>query len=248
MEGGAQALVADVPFDHLGDRRLEQRLDRLLVAAEAFLQLGAAGRIPEPGVARRVAQGAADAAEQLLIGEVAVHVARVEGGDRGGGLLVVGPAGEAGAVLERAPQVGVGRRHPVAVALQFQLLDDQRVQQPDHVGARAHQPGGVGEGLLERAGAAEPVAALQHHHGPAGAGEIGGRGEPVVPAADDHRVPAPGGEVGRCHRQPDLAESVLDAHLALLSPAAGPARPPRPLLPRRVPGGMAAAQRRSGAA
>ena len=58
----------------------------------------------------------------------------------------------------------------------------------------------------ERRRAAEPLAQLEHQHPVAGAGQIGGRGEPVVAAADDDRVPLAGGELGDRRRQADPAE------------------------------------------
>ena len=42
--------------------------------------------------------------------------------------------------------------------------------------------------LLGHAGAAEHIAALEHADAQAGAGQVGGGGEAVVPAADDDRV------------------------------------------------------------
>ena len=84
--------------------------------------------------------------------------------------------------------------HAVAVAAQVELVDDPLVEQPDDVGARADHVPSVVERALERAGAAELVARLEHEHRPAGPGEVGGGGEPVVAAADDDGVPRRGGE------------------------------------------------------
>jgi hypothetical protein len=94
---------------------------------------------------------------------------------------------------------------------QVQLLDDQRVQQRDDVRARADQVALVGEGPLQRRGPAELRAPLQHQHRPSGAGEVGRRGQPVVPAADDDGVPAPGGELGDRGGQADAAQDVVHA-------------------------------------
>src|SRR5690606_25428321 len=63
---------------------------------------------------------------------------------------------------------------------------------------------------LERARAAEPLAALEHEHGPAGAREVGGRGEAVVAAADHDDVPALARELGDRRGQPDLAQTGRD--------------------------------------
>jgi fumarylacetoacetase-like protein len=64
----------------------------------------------------------------------------------------------------------------------------------------------VFEWALQRAGAAEPLAALEHQHAAAGLGEVGGGGQPVVAAADDDHVPLAPGELGERLRQPQLPE------------------------------------------
>ena len=84
------------------------------------------------------------------------------------------------------------------------------VEQPDDVGARADHVPLVAERLLERARAAEPVARLEDEHLLAGAGEVGGAGEPVVAAADDDHVPAARGQLADRRGQPDPAEPVGD--------------------------------------
>ena len=91
------------------------------------------------------------------------------------------------------------------MALELELGDHDRVEQADDVGAGADHVALVGERALEGAGAAELVAALEHEHRLAGLGEVGGGGEPVVPAADDDRVPVARGELGDRRRQPDPA-------------------------------------------
>ena len=97
-----------------------------------------------------------------------------------------------GAVLERDPQVGVGDVDVEAALLEPELVDHELVEQADDVGARADDVVGVGERALERAGAAEPLAALEHEHRLAGLGEVGGGGEAVVAAADDRPRPSCG--------------------------------------------------------
>ena len=78
------------------------------------------------------------------------------------GARVVEPLAEGGAVLERHPEVRVG--HPVAQAAppQLELADHQVVEQADDVGAGADHVALVVERPLEGAGAAEPLAALEH--------------------------------------------------------------------------------------
>ena len=96
-------------------------------------------------------------------------------------------------VGQRAPEVGVGERHAVAVAREVQLGDDGAVEQPDEVRAGAHDRARIAERPLERARAAELRPPLEDDDGPAGARQVGGGGEAVVAAADDDGIPdAPG--------------------------------------------------------
>ena len=119
---------------------------------------------------------------------------------------VVEPLAEGGAVVERHPEVGV--RDPVAQAapLELELADHQLVEQADHVGAGADHVALVGEGPLQRAGAAEPLAPLSTRTRSPGPRQVGGRREPVVAAADDDRVPVALGELGHRLGQPDLPQ------------------------------------------
>ena len=161
VQGGAQPLVADVVLHHLGDGRLEDDVDGLGVAAEELLDLGPVGGVADPGVAPTVAQRAADAVEQGLVGLVALHVARRELGHGGGAAIGVVPQGDRGAVLERAPQVGVHELDPVPAVAQPELVDHERVQQADRVGARAHEPAGSGKGCSSVQAPPEPVRAAR---------------------------------------------------------------------------------------
>ena len=112
-----------------------------------------------------------------------------------------------GAVVERDPEIRVGDPSSAGRgARRSSSRDHQLVEQADDVGARADHEALVGERALQGAGAAEPLAALEHEHAAPGPRQVGGRGEPVVAAADDDRVPVAGGEVGDRLRQPDLAE------------------------------------------
>jgi hypothetical protein len=77
------------------------------------------------------------------------------------------------------------------VATQLELVDHPLVEEPDHVRARADLVAGVGERFVECAGAAEPLALLEHEHRLAGLGEVRRAREPVVATADDDDVPHP---------------------------------------------------------
>ena len=94
--------------------------------------------------------------------------------------------------------------------LEAELSDHDVVEQADDVGAGADDVVGVGERALERARAAEPLAALEHEHGLAGPREVGGAGQAVVAAADDDRVPVAGGELLHGRGQADLAQLLGD--------------------------------------
>src|SRR5581483_11453200 len=92
-----------------------------------------------------------------------------------------------------------------------------------HVRARADQIPGVLEGLLERARAAELLTPLEDESVQPRPSEIRGRGQPVVAAADDDRVPLPGGEGGQRLGQAHAPERLVDVdHTARLTGAAPP--------------------------
>ena len=74
-----------------------------------------------------------------------------------------------------------------AAPQEAELFDDQRMQQAGEIGAGRHPD--AGKGLFDGACAADALAALEHQHALAGAGEIGGAGEAVVAGADDDGVP-----------------------------------------------------------
>ena len=198
VEGGAEAFVGHVPFDDVGDRGVEQDLDQLGIVAQSFLEFGAGRRGAEPGVGRLAvvaSEGPPDAAEERLVGQVAVDIAGRDLGHAGRGPGRVVPQDERGAVVERAPQVRVDRLHPVAPPPQAELLDDQRVEQPDEVGAGAHHESLVGERRFQRARPSELAPPLEHQHRPPGPGQVGGGGQPVVARPDDDHVPRPAGGV-----------------------------------------------------
>ena len=206
VQGGAQPLVAHVVLDDIRDGRLEDDVDGLGVAAQELLDLGPVRRVADPGVASTVAQRAADPVEERLVGLEALHVAGRQLGDGGGTAIRVVPQRDRGAVLERAPQVGVHELDAIATVAQPELVDDQGVQQADGVRAGAHDPGRIGKRLFERAGSPEPVAPLEDEHAASSPGEIGSRGEPVVPAADHHDVPMPSSQLRDRRGKTDFSE------------------------------------------
>ena len=181
----------DVLVEDVGDRGLEDEVDHLLLAAEQLLDLGPGRRVADPGVAGALAELAADVVEELLVGPVAVDVALREAHrlEVGLGPGVVEPLAEGGAVVERDPEVRVGDEEAQAAPAEVELAITELVEQADDVGAGADDEALVGERPLQRAGAAEPLAALEHEHAAAGPRQVGGRGEAVVAAADDDRVP-----------------------------------------------------------
>ena len=97
-----------------------------------------------------------------------------------------------GKQVERGP----GRRSTRDAALdQPQVAPDRGAQHAQHVGAGR---GAVARGeLLGDAGAADDVAPFEHERAQAGAREVEGRDQAVVPAADDDRVVA-----RSCHGSP----------------------------------------------
>ncbi len=105
--------------------------------------------------------------------------------DLAAGLVVIVDAPQVIAVRHRR-QRAVERQQLHAVARQIELADDLGPQQRHHV--RADRELEAGKHLFGDGGAAEHVPALEHEHLASRAGEVGGAGQPVVPAADDDRV------------------------------------------------------------
>src|SRR5207237_7452413 len=69
---------------------------------------------------------------------------------------------------------------------EVQVADNRRVKEA--VDVRGGRDLEAGEGLLGDAGAADDVAALKHQDAQAGAGEVAGSHEPVVPGTDQDGV------------------------------------------------------------
>src|SRR5207244_9283219 len=79
------------------------------------------------------------------------------------------------------------RVNAIPVPREVELADDALVKQAAEVrGSRELE---AGEDLLGRARAAEHRASLQDEDAPAGARQVRRRHQPVMPAADDERVP-----------------------------------------------------------
>jgi len=113
--------------------------------------------------------------------------------------LGVVPEAQRRAVVERAPEMRIHEMHPVAVPSQVQLIDHAMVEQANEVGARADDERGIVEGVLERAGAADPVTRLEHQHRATCPSQVGGCGQAVVAGSDHNGVPGGGSDFGR-HR------------------------------------------------
>ena len=197
--GGGRALEPvelEVVVEQVADRHREHA-DELVDVA--LLKAGHAARLPQqPGeVAGRLrarSRGLAQhhrlhepsgAIHQFLELRVVLGVVLRVSGDRLGGVLDLVEEEDRPLLGER--DIGrIERDRAVAEVGESQVGDDLRLQHRDHVGAA--RDAGAGPELLGDAGAAEDVAPLEAHHLQPGAGEVGGRGEPVVTAADDDRV------------------------------------------------------------
>ena len=101
------------------------------------------------------------------------------------GLFVVVHAPEMIAVRHRRERA-VERKDLQAVTSQVELPDDLRPQQRDDIGADREAK--ALEHLLSDRRTADEVAAFEHEHPAPGRGEICGRGQAVVAAADDDDV------------------------------------------------------------
>src|SRR5205814_194813 len=116
VQGRAKAFVGDIALDDLGNRGAEDHVDGLFVVVEKILDLFAGWRLADPRVALPMAQGAADAGEQVLVCQepLDVALADAEALDRFPRLPLVVPQRKGGAVLERPPEVGPDGGAPVA--------------------------------------------------------------------------------------------------------------------------------------
>ena len=125
--------------------------------------------------------------EQVLESGVDLAVLGRVDGDRCGCLLRL--VEEEDRTVGRHRSVGrIQRDRPIAELVQAQIGDDLRLEHRDDV--RGPRDPGSRPDLLGHACAAKYRAPLQDDDIQSGAGEIGGRGETVVPPADDDRVVA----------------------------------------------------------
>jgi hypothetical protein len=128
------------------------------------------GRLLEQRVERREGVGVlARDARDLLVGD----------------LVVVGQQHRT-TVGGEGRELRVERDRAIAELRQLEVGDDLRLERREHV--RRSRDALAGPQLLGHARAAEDVARLEDAHAQTGAREVGGRGEAVVPAADDDRV------------------------------------------------------------
>ncbi len=94
--------------------------------------------------------------------------------------------------------------------MEVEVVDHPLIEKAEHVCAGTDQEPLVGERALQRAGSAEALAALEDEHRASRPGQVGGRGQTVVAAADDDRVPVSGRQLRDRGGQADLTELVGD--------------------------------------
>jgi hypothetical protein len=160
-------------------------------------------------------EGVAEATDDVAHGAPAFHVAGSEGADFRGALLVVVPELDAAAIEEGHEEAIDGRSPGVASARKVELFKDEGVKQAGEIGAGRHSY--AGEGLLDGAGAADAIAALNDQDFLTGAREVGGAGKAVVSGTDDDRVPGFGGEGGDRLGEADFAEQVCSGRTHMRS-------------------------------
>ncbi len=199
--------VIEEPLDVLDHRPLEQELAGVLIALEPLLDpLASRSRAdPEVPLARR-AQGVAEPALDVVHRPPAAQVAGVEAADFLLALSVVLAELEARPVVERHEHPRAGGDPPESSTGQAQLLDHQRVQEPDEV--RARRDPIPRPDLFERASPADPLAGLQDEHPLARPGQIRRAGQPIMPRPHDDHVPGPGRHLPDRHRQAQHAQGV----------------------------------------
>ena len=97
------------------------------------------------------------------------------------------PAKQVVAARERLETVGIDWMNGQAVVPELQIVDHLALQQVADVGAGGDAE--AREQLLGDAGSADEAAPFQHQHVSAGAGQVEGGHQAVVPAAHhDHRT------------------------------------------------------------
>ena len=170
-------------------------------------QLEQAARIERRRIGRQHAEDrlgeAAHLDHRLAVLVVGLGVEPRVARDLAPGLVVIVDAPQVIAVRHRRERA-VERQQLHAVARQIELADDLRPQQRDHV--RADRELEAGKDLFGDGRAAEHVPALEHEDLASRPREIGGAGQPVVPAADDDRVVAHRSEL--CSLKPASSQAL----------------------------------------
>ena len=148
------------------------------------------------------AQRQGDGRDVLVVLVEAIGVGGGEPGDFPARLVRV-PGEEQVVALQQADGAGGPLDDLEAVAVQFQVADDFRVQQAHRVGVDGIPEARV-EFLGDR-GATDHRAAFEYLDAQARAGQVAGAGEPVVARADDDCImvcqcsmPPPGERPARC--------------------------------------------------
>ena len=174
---------AHVLLDDVGDRAVQQHVEGLGI--EQLGELGPVRRRAHPGVAaRRCAAPTRMRSNSASYAQVALDVGRGERGDRGGGALGVGPAATDVPSGNGHHRLGSSRTTSNPWRRRSSSSTTSGCSSPTTYAHGLTRYPGVGERRVERGGAAELLAGLQHEHRTAGPGEVGGGGEPVVAAAD----------------------------------------------------------------
>jgi hypothetical protein len=169
-ESGAGAPGRVTPSSSSTSRRAQRAASRVETSSPCSVVLEEQGRLLEQRVERREGVGVlARDARDLLVGD----------------LVVVGQQHRT-TVGGEGRELRVERDRAIAELRQLEVGDDLRLEHRDHV--RRSRDALAGPQLLGHARAAEDVARLEDAHAQTGAREVGGRGEAVVPAADDDRV------------------------------------------------------------
>lgn len=183
-EGRAQVVRLEVVGQHVIERAEHQPpIDLLIFALEAPRQIGNRGRLlQQDGV-----EDLRGAVEELQELRIHLGVVRREPADALHRQLGAGAEEEMLAIQERHEHLRVFDIGVEAVFVQLQIADDLRAQQADDIGAGRHDE--AGEWLFQRAGAADPVALLQHEHALARPRQIARRHQSIVARADDDRIP-----------------------------------------------------------
>jgi hypothetical protein len=122
----------------------------------------------------------------ILVGWITFGVALGEFGDLLEGVRRVLPGEKIAAIGERREKRRILRIDLVAEAIQFQLGDHTLAQQARKIGGGRDTI--AGPDLLGHGASAHQVATFEHQHGEAPPRKIGGRGQSIVPAADDDGV------------------------------------------------------------